>query len=251
VLAALSRHRLGRLRQLALRTLATRFPEQEPELLENSLFDQHPGVRQLAQHYTRARGVDPADRYRSRVPELPRLSLLGLGEVGRKEDASLAVPHATSVEAGVRRAATRAVGRLDPEGHLELLLRSLGDPSAGVSREALRGLTRLASRIADPVWGLCEATRHAHVRLNSFRLLKELGNWDRLRYGLRAVAHSEADLRDHGARLVELSLAEWNRSFVDPSDEQMDEILKAIDRSAGRLDKTLRSDLLFALKPYR
>lgn len=110
--------------------------------LERALADPHAKVRLIAREKLPglARNAciaalgDPARRLGA---------LGGLAEVGRPEDATLALPFVDDPDAKIRAEAIRCIGALTPEAHRALLEKASTSMSARVRREATRALARL------------------------------------------------------------------------------------------------------------
>jgi HEAT repeat protein len=250
LLQRLRRHPIGRLRQLALWTALSWFPDAGEEMLREALFDAQGGVRDGAQRRLASQGIDVVTIYRDALPTVPRVALLGLGETGTEADASLAVGYLKAEPISVRGAAVRAVARLDARGHLDALLAALADHSPSVSREARKGLERFAGSVADRVWTICLQAQDQHVRANCFHLLGSLGKWDLLRWGLAATLRPEQDVSEGGRWMVERCLARWNSSFTTPSPGQLEEISALMSSAEAALDSKTFDQLQFGLKHY-
>jgi len=252
LLQRLRSHPIGRLRQLALWTAASRFPAAAEEAPHEALFDRQGGVRDIAQRQLASRGMDVAEMYRDALSGGPRVAvaLLGLAEVGTKADAPLAAAYLKAAAVSVRKAATRAIARLDASGQRDALLEGLADSSSGVSREAMKGLQRSASAVAERVWTICLEAGDTHVRRHCFRLLGLLARWDLLRWGLLAALRPEPDVVDRGRSLVQRSLTKWNSSFTTPSRQHLEEIASLMPRAEPVLDSKTYDDLQFALRSH-
>jgi HEAT repeat protein len=248
--ALLQRLRIGRLRQIALWSAITRFPGMAEELLREALFDRQGGVRDIAQRELASRGVDVPGTYREALPRDPMLALLGLSEVGTKTDAGLALPFLEADAISLRRAAIRAIGRLDTAGNRDGLLAGITDSSPSVSREALRSLEDSPGAVADRVWKICLEAPEAHVRANCFRLFASLGKWELLRWGLMAALRPEPEIAGGGRSLVKRFLVRWNSSFTTPSPQLTEEIASLMPRATAALDRKTIEDLQFTLKSY-
>jgi hypothetical protein len=250
LLQRLRSHPIGRLRRMALWTAITRFPPLAEGLLRKALFDRQDGVRDIAQRQLASRGVDVRGAYREALPNEPRVALMGLSEVGDKMDAALALPFLKADAISLRRAALRAISRLDAASYRDALLAGIADPSPSVSREALRGLEGSAGVVAERAWKICLETPEAHVRANCFRLLASLGKWELLRWGLMAALRPEPEIAEGGRSLVKRFLARWNSSFTTPSPQLIEEIAALMSRAPAALDRKTSKDLQFTLSGY-
>ncbi|HEV8650473.1 MAG TPA: HEAT repeat domain-containing protein [Actinomycetes bacterium] len=241
------------LRQRALRTLVARFPDEAPETLRQALLDHQAAVRTVAQRLLRARGEDVAGRYRAALggrPD-PAVALLGLGETGTAGDAELARRWLADPDPAVRRAAVRAVARLDPGARVGELRAALADPDPDVSRAARSGLRRRVAQAGpDRLWALCTSTRHGHVRRHCLALLARLGRWQRLRFALLAAMEPQPDLAEAGRQLLRCWLASWDPAAPGPTPAEVAELRRLLPLARASLGAGLTGVLVAALRPF-
>jgi len=158
----LARHRLGRVRALALATAIERAPGIAAAWLEAAVFDPARPVRELARHALCGRGGDAPDfaaLYRARVNHGggcdPIVALEGLAEVGDASDVPLFERFLLDPAARRRAAAVVGIGRCDGARHLDALEAALRDRSATVRRAATPFARRHLGR------GVVQRTRRA------------------------------------------------------------------------------------------
>ena len=180
----------------------------------------------------------------------PTRALLGLGETGTAADAALAGPWLAAADPAPRRAAVRAVARLDPDARVGELLAALADPDPGVSRTARCGLRRRVERAGpDQVWTVCVSTRHAHVRRHCLALLARLGRWQRLRYALLAAMEPAPDLAEAGHQLVRRWLAASGTAATRPTPAEAAELQRLLPQARACLGAGLTGVLAATLRP--
>jgi HEAT repeats len=184
-------------------------------------------------------------------PDLLPQAIAGLGETGIREDAGLVVPCLTHLATKVRRAAVRALGRLDGDSHIDELLRALGDERSGVgrtAREALRGRLRLVA--GGRLWDIFEGGGRPHARRDALALLAGLGKWAGLPYLIRACRDDDSEI----ASLARSHLRDWidhfNRSFARPSSDDLGLAVVVLEGSASTLEPEIVRLLRFHLEGW-
>ncbi|WP_145952259.1 HEAT repeat domain-containing protein [Paludisphaera borealis] len=233
--AVMARDRFMPVRRQALVGLVEMSPEHVEPVLRASLLDPHVSIREIARyHLAKSGGFDARSFYRAAVYEgrLKNLSsaLAGLGETGTREDAKLVEPWLSQPNTKIRRAAARALGRLDGDSHIDDLLRALEDDRPNVSRaakDALRGRLRLIA--PERLWQVFERDRRSHARRHSLGLLAGLGKWERLPYLIRACSDDDPEIAARAHRLIADWFARFNRSFTPPSPENLRRISTALE----------------------
>ncbi|HEY2323340.1 MAG TPA: HEAT repeat domain-containing protein, partial [Thermoanaerobaculia bacterium] len=172
-------------------------------------------------------------------------ALGGLGEVGTQQDAALTASFLENQSARVRRAAIRAVSRLDAESHLAVLLRALDDPTRSVSSAARNALRPHTSQVGfKTVWGYFESGPFLHTRRNAFELLAALPKWDSVLALLQVVSGHSAFAELATDHLLRWN-ARYNQSGTMPSSDELRRASAALDAAASRLPPPLASELRF------
>jgi hypothetical protein len=228
----MARNRAARVRQEALIGWIGAFPaESHPRLLQ-ALLDRPASVRALAQYELKQRGVDTVEFYRTEVKghQAPQpTAILGLGEVGGPDDESLVEPYLKDADARRRNAAVHAIDRIGRDKRAELLVAAIGDAAPGVSRAASRALVGNPTGV--DFGSLLSAFRdedRPYIRRNYFRVLAVASKWSRLRYSVIAASDQNPEIRSAGLQQIIQWTRGWNRSFVEPTTQDMDAIRAAI-----------------------
>lgn len=190
-------------RREALRTLISLWPEEAPAELRRALFDPHASVREEARYHLRKVGEDDfASVYRQALADAVGgeiySAVSGIGETGTGSDDSMVLPYAAHPSPKARRAALKALARLNGDEHLSVFLTALRDETPAVSREARKALTIRATAVSgERLWEIFSASLSLpHVRHNALNLLSRLGKWDGIYYLIRAAG-------DHDMRIAE------------------------------------------------
>lgn len=245
--------RIPQVRRAAFEVLAGALPAEEAiSLAEQGLLDENTGARWMARLIRLHRGgpIDLAGFYRYALREDPtpsriRAALLGLGESGDASDNLVVRPFLTDERASVRRAAIRALARLEPPGSVQPFLDALVDRAPGVSKEGRRALeprrssfgpTRLAPLIDD-------VDAPVHVRRNALMLAASLSKWDSLPLLLAGCGAGEPVVVERARGLLHAWRNRYNRSYQWPSQEQLDRIEEALRRVSAKLARAERADL--------
>jgi hypothetical protein len=226
-------------RRVALGALAPRLPPARArQLIEEALLDINPTARWQARALILQPGpFDLAAFYRSALetagsPARLRGALLGLGESGTPEDPSVISGYLTAERLSVRCAALRALADLEPLATTAPFLEALGAPQSSVSREGRRALEPRLGKVSATTIGalIVDQGREAHVRRNALSLANRLSKWERLPLLLDGCADHDAMTSKMALRLVEGWLAAYNRSFLQPTREQLDRAADALAR---------------------
>jgi HEAT repeat protein len=245
---ALARRALGdrsvQIRRVALTALATSLSdEQAKTLFERALLDTNTTARWQGRIFMLQRGpFDLAAFYRRALatatqPAVVRGALFGLGESGTVDDVALVLPFMSSDRLGVRCAALRARAELEPASSTAPYLAALRLPEASVSREARRALeTRLSYVAVATLRALVvDQSLPTHTRRNALALTKNKSKWERLPILLEACADGE----EQNAKMALLLLEGWcdryNRSFLQPTPEQIADAKAALALVPRRL----------------
>lgn len=230
------------LRRAAFGLYLQRRPEQGIPLARRLLFDRHRAIREIAIDVLVKRGQDveapllavlrgPASAHGM---QCAIGGLLRLGSSALADELPRLLGHAL---ASVRKSALAACAKLQGDGAREVLMAALADPSAGVTKEALRLLT--LARLP-PTLGELRAVVQSAQGVQSVpgqhnldacaRLARMTGKWDRLIFLLELGARLQLAGDTH---LVKQELLEWNRNFnrgsAQPSALQTLEVRARLD----------------------
>lgn len=243
-------------RREALGGLVEKSPARSGSALRASLLDPHVSVREVACYYLeRSEVFDARSYYRGVIgsgnPEVLPQAIAGLGETGMREDARIVEPWLTHPAAPFRRAAVRALGKLDGDSHVGELLRALNDDRSSVSRlakEALR--VRLHLVAGDRLWEVFEQSRGLHVRCHALALMAWLGKWEGLPYLILACADDAPEIVARAQGHIRDWIGRFNRSFATPSSEGLRRAGDALEASGSALDLETVKLIRFYLKGW-
>ena len=143
-------------------------------IAERYLFDRSPGVRTAAQSVYRRSGQDPASVYRASLERSDHVPVVitELAMIGTSEDHQSVLDGTSGpMTLATRRAAANAVRWVAEDRLPELLTPLLWDPSAGVTRTAVRRLQAKASELDSAMLLELAAAPLSHNRRAAYRLM--------------------------------------------------------------------------------
>ncbi|MTH54827.1 hypothetical protein GKZ89_15600 [Bacillus mangrovi] len=246
-----------RIRAAVLQKAVEIFPNHSLTELEAALFDKSGTVRSLARYLLSKRNIsDFASYYTEAIMKQSganlREALLGIGETGRKEHAVLVLPLVKSDEAGITKAAARALAMLDPDSNREAFISLLSHDHPGVSKEARRSLqAALYEDKAEELYRIYKEADAPHSRYQAAVLLCSLSKWASIRYILELYVNEDNPAISRlGQQQAAKWLAGYNRSFTVPSKEQAASVRTALSKYGSGLREWEREQLEFCLKGY-
>ncbi|HET7234147.1 MAG TPA: hypothetical protein VFJ16_29305 [Longimicrobium sp.] len=189
------------------------------------------------------RAIDAA-WYRAALADAPESAgaLAGLAEVGTAEDAEVLERYLAAPRVRLRMDAVKGYARLRRSDAVPALLRMLADPSPRVSRAAAAELRTLPVASSDlaPLY----ESGAAHVRRSVLRLLVRRGKWDALAWTLRACGDADPPIAEIGRGGLERWILRFNRSYAEPTMEQIARIRHALQASAPAIHALQRKRLM-------
>lgn len=179
------------------------------------LLDRSERVRSRASHALKQVGEEPRLFYLDHLEDSPSIALAGLRAWGNREDVPAILPYVCHASPGLRRAAVRALARIDakslPAGKL------LEDPAPGVVREYLRVADLSTDHLRD-------LSRRPELRKVCLQRLLKRGRWEALLTLLILELPIDNWLRKHGAT------ATW----APPSSQQREKLLELLPEKIVR-----------------
>jgi HEAT repeat protein len=235
------------IRRRCLEALCDSNPAIHQSILHTSLFDSSSMVRATARHYLgKIPGADPDQVYRNRLKAgdaTPPAALFGISESGHKEDVELLRPFLSASRVSLRRAAVLAIGHLDGAAFGAEIKAALRDKSRGVSKAARLVLEKHSHLLTrDFLLDALSEERPLHVRRGAVRLISSLNKWDRVITLLDALI-TAPEFND----LIRAEMVRWlqmyNRSFVQPSRDQLAELKRLVGAQSSMLSEELAREL--------
>ena len=249
-------------RRLALRALATHFPDDTVGLLHELIFDPSTSVRATSRYHLGELSTQDFSRiYAEAIAKglygRRLAAIAGLAETGASADADLLLPFLADARAALRRTAVLALVRLTGEKYLDRIVGMLRDPAASVVKQAARSLRPYADFIGgSKLIQLFETAEQSPSWLGALSLIASLSKWDALLYLLRASRFPD----ENRTKLVEGLLVRWNQRFnlvpINPSSQtigliqdELDQRRQALPQERAKLsDPAWLHDLRFTLR---
>jgi HEAT repeat protein len=248
--------RFAPVRRTALRVFSERFPERSRPWLERALTDSDPSLRSYAQFQLgRASDFDLRAFYQAVLgksePATLYAAISGLGETGISSDANLVMAHLSHRVSRVRRAVLRTLARLHAEEFVDLFAERLLDHAPSVSREAMRGLTKVLHLVpGERLWRIFAAATEDHVRRNALFLIARLSKWESIGYLVEALDSNAEELRKLAETYLRRWHAQFNSSFTAPTKPQVERLTVAMQRSGASLDRSIRGQIEFGIRSF-
>jgi HEAT repeat protein len=242
-LRAMLRDRVAQVRKVAVAGLGQGLSSPDLDGLTRALHDPSSGVREEARFQLGRLGpFDARAHYRAALDSadpgaLPGV-LLGLADVGAKDDGERVLPFLSHPARPVREAAVIAAGKIAFEMLYDRLARSLLDPHRRVVRAALRQLEgRMSFRDDAPLLSVLAEEERPFVRRAVVRLLGQLDPWTALGALLEALMHPAPEV----VALVQDELRAWPREnpVTGASAAQRERIARALRGATHALDEAL------------
>jgi len=255
-LLQMKRDRYMPVRREALRIYVKRFPEQAIVELRSALLDSHASIRDDARyHLQKIAPIDLASFYRQAVEVADEKNLFsaisGLGESGSAFDCALLLPYATHGVAKIRKAAIRALARLNGDSYISVFIDALSDEVPGVSREAQKALSNKTHAIGgEQLCKIFQAAHLPHIKRSVLFLLGHLGKWDSIYFLIEAMHDPDEEIIARSRLYIQRWLKQFNRGFSLPTHEQLARIRAAVNECGGLLDVSTREQLSFSLKGF-
>lgn len=251
---ALIKDKYGPIKKLTLELLHKFLKSASTNEFEKALHDQNTSVRELARYFLKKYGkYDYPAIYRSaiKIGTFRLGTIAGLGETGGQNDAQYLEVFLNEKSPRIVRTTIRALAKLHFSNYKDIFMQLLNDPRPGVSKEAKSILSKqIDSNDADRIYHYYKDSRFQHARVNSSLLLCTLSKWYALKYILEFCASDEEVITNIGTCYLQKWIVQYNRSFVSPSNEQLNSIKKALTEFGPKINENVRNFIKFNLKAF-
>ena len=244
-LTKISNDRFMPVRREALYAFVEKLPHLAPVALRQALLDPHASVRETARFHLTQIGERRLDSfYRDKLdraePRQLATLIAGLGETGNREDAAKLLPFLQHPHPRIRFAALRAIARLDLEGASSHIVLALQDPSPSVAKAARHLLQRHTYLLSAAIlWGMHQATPHAHVRQVTLSLIALLRWWQAAPLLLEAAATADEENRPMALDHLRQSCAAIGNPIPRPQGDDLKNLSEALASHGWVLDHSL------------
>jgi HEAT repeat protein len=246
--------KFAQIRKFALETLYKFKLEDYINILEASLFDKNQSVRDLARYLlAKQKKYDFAVIYREAIQKNEKLysSICGLGETGDIKDSEIISEFLHSKVVKIVKASINALGRLDIHGYKDVIILSLNDERAGISKTARRVLyEEIDVSDADALYNIFKQAIYEYVKINACVLLCSLSKWNSIRYIIEFCADENESIRAIGQYSFEGWIQKYNKTFNTPTKKQVEEIREAFKEFGKAIKKNYRDFIEFSIKDF-
>jgi hypothetical protein len=243
-------------RRLVLAVLSGHMPERMAAMFPDVLLDRAASVRGLARFVasTHQLSLVPRDVYvqslASAQPRQITAAIEGVGETGTRRDADLVAPYLGSPLPRNRRAALRALAKLDAERAISSAIAALADDASSVRSAGVDILSTNASRVDfDIVSRRVRSLSDPQARRNLLRVFMDAPKWEAPVFLLEALTDSDDGVRTFASRLIERWIESFNRNQTQPTAKQLHRIGALLESVASRMPEATAKMLRFSIKP--
>lgn len=172
----------------------------------------------------------------------------GLGECGDNNDAELIAPFLKHSSSRVRRAAIRALYKLDKDRYVEEFIDALVTDGPGTSREARIALSLRKSPLsAQRLEGLLETASTRHAKLNILVLISEGSRWQRLPPLLHSVKDQDIVVRERAIKYLHGWIESFNKDYSQPRPHELASALDRLNTVSHILGRSFTEQIAFYL----
>jgi HEAT repeat protein len=247
--------RVPAVRRLALTALSEQMPERIAGVFPQVLLDRAASVRGFARFVvgTHHLAFIPRAVYVQALTSSPPghlAAIEGVGETGTRADADLIAPFLSENSPRIRRAALRALAKLDAERSISAAIAALADDASSVRSGAVGILATNATRVDfDTVNRQVRSLSDAKVRGSLLRVFLEAPKWEAPVFLLDALTDPDDGVRALAVRLLERWIEGFNRNQTQPTAKQLQRIGALLDSVGFRMPEATAKMLRFSIKP--
>lgn len=236
---------------LAVESLYETDPRNSWTLFMSLLFSRNTSVRDNARHYiSKQTYFDFRQFYLEKLLEHPSYgSIIGLGETGTRQDMELVYPYLASSNLLFVKAAMQAIVKLDLEIGAETLVIFLGSSTISMSNLAFRLIKKVPhARFEHEIHNLFCNHSDWFVKINCLKLLINLNKWGSLVYIIESIFSSDGHLSTYSLAMYERWLEKSNRTFIQPTREQIEMITTTLDCHKAELPSKIFAEINTLIK---
>ena len=221
------------------------------EEYKGKLTDSSLSVRGSARYWLGKYGVrDFALYYRDALEKGSEVlgSVHGLGETGVREDAELLAPYLSCKKLKVKKAAMKAVARLNIEPYIDFFIEALGDEHRGVSSEARRALVNRTYMLDEKkIWSLLHKPNISeHVLDNVILVFAGMSKWRALEQFLKMDTIDCPGIDGRINEMLKVWVIRFNRSYTNPSENESN-LIRQLMGNAIKIDPDIRRQIDFLM----
>lgn len=237
-------------RRLALQYLWEADVDDILEIIRRALLDKDMGVRRWAYLFMKDRNPDFNFSlfYKEHLATHPVASLYELGQTNRVDNIESIKPYLYDERSVVTCAAIWSLMRLDEQQYSKITVELLADSRSAVVKLAQQLIVKYDicnyARVLEIFW----ETPYDFSQRKCLYLLTQAPKWQRIYYLLEALACKKENVRFIVIQYIENWLANFNKSFVEPSDEQKANLRRLLAENEAVLPTNMKKELHFILR---
>lgn len=244
-------------RREAFQIYLRNYPTEKPKIAQDFLFDRHVSMREIAIKALQGAGTDVKYIYvkvlsnREASILRTRCSISGLAYLQAQEETQRIMSYLHDTTPSIRKSVAQALEKLHGDKYKETYVRLLNDESPSVAKEAIRLIQKLKIAFkSNELSKIIEPMKYPHTFELSLRAMRLSNKWERLIFLLNKVCDVTArDPKKNEALLSELKKWDYdfNRSYVQPTDQQAKAIKVEFDNCPSSLDRDVQNSIKFTL----
>ncbi len=213
------------------------------------LFDKDTYIRALARSIIKQYKSDFNFRkiYLENIEPFGVPAILGLGETGQADDTEIIENYLNDKRAAIVRAALISLMKLKSEKYKMLITEKLMDSRIGVVKTAQRLFIKYNVADYNKVFEIFKETSYEYTQIKCTAILFKASKWERLIYMLEALSSTEESVVKLSLQFIQSWIFGFNRSYIQASSQQKDEIQMLIEIQKEKLSSNLARELLFLL----
>lgn len=185
--------------------------------------------------------------YLENIEKVGAPAILGIGEIGQLIDAGIIEEYLDDSRIAIVRATLVSLMRLNSEKYKALLTDMLTDSRIGVIKTAQKLILKYNAQNFSRTFEIFRGTPYEYTRVKCAAILFKASKWERLIYMLEALSAEEESMQKLAFQSIQGWLLVFNRSFVQVSKQQKDQIRILIEKQKEKLSANLIRELLFLL----
>jgi HEAT repeat protein len=230
-----------------------RFPgKYDPTALE-MISDESASVRQLARYLLKNKTPDFAEIYRHRLTQNQNLvgNILGLSEVGTKDDVPTFEKHLRNASPNVKLACLTAVQRLEPSIAKKYALELLAYPNKRLQNKSVEILAVNAdSEVLENARVIYRNGTHEQKK-TILKLFNQIGGWNVIADLILAITDDNENIQDLAWMFLQKWIVTATKLFTVPPEAQIkraNEIYQQLDKS--KIKMTYHREKLWSEIPF-
>lgn len=175
-------------------------------------------------------------------------AILGLGEIGQKEDANIVEKYLDDTQIAVVRATMISLMRLDSRNFSPHIIEMLSDARMGVVKTAQHLIVKYGVADYKRIYEMFFSTDYNHVKIRCATILFGAPKWQSIIYMLLALDCEMEDVQKSTIKAIDKWLLKFNKSFTEPTSQQKEIAYNLVSSYDEYLTASVKKELLFILR---